>query len=175
VLLQITPLVVGLVGNVAGAGVSRGLTPPIRFPRIPTGAIGQAATIVRNLTRRGLRARTTTGPFGNLVVGTEDQDLDTLAQEAAFRNLNQEVLTELLQEDPLLFIRNLPVGDPRRVRVGLDPPGTAGLFPPSASAGPGLSGGDRQQLAIVPIISRRTTVNRRPAFSVRSLTQGAIR
>lgn len=141
----ITPLVVGLVGGVAGQGIGTIGNRPL-FPQIPPGAVGRAANIVRSLIRRGLKPRTITGPLGNLVVGTEDQDIDLLAEEAALRNLNNEVLSELLAEDPLLFIRNLPIGDPRRVAVGLDPPGTAGRLPPNATAPPGV-----QQVVNVPV------------------------
>jgi hypothetical protein len=126
----ITPLLVGLVGGVAGQGLGT-LSGRTRFPRLPPSDIGRAADVIRSLVRRGLRPATTSGPFGNLVVGTADQDLPLLGEEAAIRQINQEVLREVLTEDPLLFIRNLPPGDPRRVAVGLDPPNLASRIAPS--------------------------------------------
>lgn len=164
----IIPLIVGVQAGVLGQGL--GTLNRARFPQIPAGAVGSAAQIVRGLLRRQLEPKTVTGPFGNLVVGTADQDLERLAGEAAIRRLNQEVLAELLAEDPLLFIRNLPFGDPRRVAVGLDPPVSVGAAP-----APGAPG----QVAFpvqVPTTRRRAV---RPAvgapFRTRALRGFAIR
>ena len=133
-LLQIggvlTPLVVGLVAGVAGQGAGT-LTGRQRFPRIGAGSIGRAVDIIRGLRARGLRPATGTGPFGNLVVGTEDQDLQLLGEEAAIRRVTDQAVTELLAEDPLFWIRFLPPGDPRRVAVGLDPPDLPARVAPS--------------------------------------------
>lgn len=93
-----------------------------RFPLGPSpGDLTRTALILRGLRLRGLQGTTAFDPVtGNLVVGTADQDLPTLAAEAATRQLTQQAISEILREDPLFFIRFLPPGDPRRVAVGLN-------------------------------------------------------
>lgn len=168
------PAIIALQQAILGQGIQAQLARQ-RFPSIGAGAIGGAARLIASLRGRGLTPRTVTGPFGSLTIGTEDQDLPLLAAEAAIRRLNSEVLAELLLEDPLLFIRNLPFGDPRRVAVGLDPPGSAGL--PSPTAGPG-PGGDIDSLRLLE--GPRATVQAAPAasraaFFTRNLRGFAVR
>ncbi len=171
-MIPLTPLVVAAATGVAGQGLGT-LGTGASFPRLGAGDIGSAASIIRGLLRRGLTPRTSTGPFGNLVVGTEGQDLDLLGAQAALRRLNNEVLAELLQEDPLLFIRNLPVGDPRRVAVGLDAPGSAGHIPPSPSA-PASPLGQARSLPVTAATARRAGITGSPFFT-RNLGRFAVR
>lgn len=173
----IIPAIIGLQAGVLGQGLGT-LGPRARFPGIPAGSIQSAARIIKSLVARRLQPRTITGPLGNLVVGTAEQDLETLAAEAALRRLQGEVVAELLVEDPLIFIRNLPFGDPRRVAVGLDPPGSAGL--PSATASPGPGGSVdliRGPASGVPITTaaRRAASAGRAAFFTRNLGRFAVR
>ena len=169
----IVPVIVALQAGVLGQGLGT-LGPRPRFPPIRPGSIQSAAQIIASLTRRRLTSRTITGPLGNLVVGTAEQDLETLAVEGALRRLQQEVVVELLAEDPLLFIRNLPVGDPRRVAVGLDPPGSAGL--PSTTAPPGPGGNlDSLRLLEGRPTTRAAPAASRAAFFTRNLRGFAVR
>lgn len=177
----ITPLILAVGGSVIGQGVTA-QTSRVRFPRLRAGAIGQAVAEIRRLSRQGLTPATDVGPFGNLVVGTADQNLPLLAEEAALRQIRQEVLTEVLAEDPLLFIRNLPPGDPRRVAVGLDPPGVASRIAPSPGSPETVNETAllRQSPAIrqLPTTARArpTEISRGRAFSTRaSLGRFAVR
>lgn len=169
------PAIIALQQAILGQGVSAQLSRQ-RFPSIRPGGIGGAASVIRRLLGRGLTPETVTGPFGSLTIGTADQDLPLLAAEAALRRLNSEVLAELLAEDPLLFIRNLPFGDPRRVAVGLDPPGIASL--PSTTAPPG-PGGNLDSLRLLegrPTTTvQAATAAGRGAFFTRNLRGFAVR
>ncbi len=169
----IVPVIVALQAGVLGQGLGT-LGPRPRFPPIRPGSIQNAASIIKSLVARRLQPRTITGPLGNLVVGTAEQDLETLAVEGALRRLQQEVLAELLAEDPLLFIRNLPFGDPRRVAVGLDAPRIASLPSTTAPAGPGGNIESLRLLSGGPT-TRAVPAARRAAFFTRNLRGFAVR
>lgn len=93
----------------------------VRFPALRPG-FGVAELLA--LRRRGLEGRIGFDPVtGDLVVSSTDQPpslVQRLALEAFQRRTFNEVTNELLAEDPLFFIRQLPRGDPRRVAAGLD-------------------------------------------------------
>ena len=166
----ITPLVVGAATGVVSAGIGT----LGRESGVPVGArdIGGAARTIQQLRAQGLTPRVRTGPFGNLIIGTADQPLDLLAEEAAIRQINQEVLAELLAEDPLLFIRGLPVGDPRRVAAGIDPPTIVGRIAPSASAAPGSA---TQVRVPARAVQGSVPARRAAPFFTRALGRFAVR
>lgn len=141
-----------------------------RVPLGPSaGDLTRAAVILRDLRLRGLQGTTAFDPVtGNLVVGTQGQDLPGLAAEAAQRELTQQAIADILREDPLFFVRFLPPGDPRRVAVGLNggtsPPTTAPVSRPAALL-------RREGIAIVP---GTPPLRRRPGLFQRTLSAGPV-
>lgn len=167
---------VGLIAQGALASLTR-----VHFPRL---APNTAAAIVQNNIRAraaGRVPRVGTDPFtGNVLLSTEDQEgiVNQLAQEAATRAAIQQAINELTAEDPLIFIRGLPYGDPRRIAAGLDPPDalprpSTGLGVQQVVAGAEIrEGPKRKGAATLP--ARKAVSSVRPSLFASRLSYGGL-
>lgn len=141
-ILIVPGIITGILTGVGGGLISTAIQARNR-PRFPKLAPAAGFAEALALQRRGLQPRIDFDPVtGDLVISTKDQPpalVQRLALEAFQRRTISDVTAELLREDPLLFIRALPPGDPRRVAAGLDPlsaPGGVSVPPAAVRSAP---------------------------------------
>lgn len=169
---------IGLIAQGALASLTR-----IHFPRLPANTAAEIFKANVRARASGARPRVGTDPFtGNVLLFTEDQEgiVNQLAQEAAIRAAVGQATRELLAEDPLIFLRGLRRGDPRRIAAGLDPPDA---LPPGARTGLGIqtvtgeeivAPPSRKAVATVPAPRTSVPVSTRPPLIRRRLSFGPL-
>ena len=94
-----------------------------RFPKVRPGDLLKAALQINELSERGLEPSVSTGPLGNLVVGSRDQDVPLLATEAALRRVRTPTAAALSDFSREVAAIRQP---PQTVAQAVIPPGQLG-------------------------------------------------